>query len=286
MKKVGTLLALLIIISFLTSCNSNDILDFYSNASLVKVHSVEASTLSFSLTLFSKEKINNVDYISVEGLGFEPGDLSVEITDNTIDEVSLYKYKGLQAKCILVEIKPVTSLGKVTISALVIKVDNNIQKVSFPNYIQHEFADGIIYSEDLEIRVIPCDFASSVLGDAEDSTYVYQFAAQKDLRIEKVYCLDYFDIEVVGIRIDDTSIENVSLPYDVKKGQDVAIRIHFKPKNLTTADYVETNLYFTYKTNQEDDLKENSFIIVFDPVYPILNNDSSNINNIVDRLVP
>ncbi|MDR0287805.1 MAG: hypothetical protein LBI03_08925 [Clostridiales bacterium] len=285
MKKVKFLLIMFVFVIVFSSCQSSNTISFYSNASFLKVHTKEAHCFSFSLTLFSKNKMNKIDFINAEGLGFEQNELTVNITDITTDEVNRFKYKDFYAKSLLVEIKPIEKLDTISISAIILKVDNETHKITFTNSIEHEFSEGLIFSEDLEIRTIPNEFSSSVLEEGVNSSFVYEFSSQQDLTIEQIYCLDFFDAEISGIRIDDITIENASLPFEVKKGQNIAISILYKATDVTAMDYITTNLYFSYKTNQDVDSKENAVIVVFDPVYPIYNNNTSHINTIIDTLI-
>ena len=280
-KIIALIAALIMTAGLFTACNNNQ--DFYSNASFFKVNTKEETCLSFHLTMFSKKKIKVVEFLGAEGTGFEQGELTVNIIDSTIDEISNKKFKGFYAKTLLIEIMPNAELETITISAMLFNVDNENRKVSFSNNIKHEFSKGINFSEILEIRFIPVEFSSAAIGNG--SSFGYDFVAMENITLQDIYCLDFVNVRIVEIRIDDIAVENAALPFDVQEEQKVSIILIYETESLTEFDYAMTNLYFSFNTEQDSELRNNAFIIIFDPIYPIMNNDTSHIRNFIEKLI-
>jgi len=264
-----------------SACNNNQ--DFYSTASLVKVNTKEENNLCFSLTMFSKKKIKNIDFLGAEGTGFEQGQLTVNIIDSTVDKISNKKFKGFYVKTLLIEILSNAELNTIIISAMLFNVDNENRKVSFSTDIKHEFSKGIYYSDILEIRFIPLEFSSVAIGSG--APFGYDFVAKQNITLRDIYCLDFLDIHILEILIDDIAVDNAALPFEVQAGQKVSIILTYEAESLTEFDYTITNLYFSFNTEQDSELYYNTFVINFDQIYPIMNNDTSHIKSLIEKLI-
>ena len=100
------LISLILIIFLFSGCSSGqrETADFMNNASNIFVNSKSLNTLSFRVALFSKQKIEKIDYVGIAGVNVNNNDYTVNIIDNNIDVLNSYKYKDLYIKYIMVEI--------------------------------------------------------------------------------------------------------------------------------------------------------------------------------------
>ena len=271
-KCLMNLISLILIVFLFSSCTSEqqEIANFMNTASNIFINSKSSDALSFNVALFSKEKISQIDYI-------------VNIIDNNIDVLNSYKYKGLYIKYIMVEITGKDNIKNCTFENLILNVDGVRQSLSFSTPVNHIFSEGNIFTEGLQISVIPNEFPSSFINNEQESV-TYEFYATEDVVLQDIRFDDFLSVSDVIYAIGDEDAHNAEFPISVKKGETIRISFSFTSNSANELSYVATNIYFDYLTKSDNTKHFNSVFVVFDPVYPIIENDNTKINKIVDSL--
>lgn len=285
LSRLCVLISILIVVLFSTSCSSNEAKnDFYSNADYILVNTNKETALCFQLSLFSKSKIEKVDFISFQGSNVS--DLKVDFIDNTIDEIKDYKYKGLYTKVLNFTVKPGSSKD-ITINEALLKIDGKEKKITFKNPIKHTYSEGNIGSEEMMIGIIPNDMAATVINDSEE-LFTYVFNTQKDIELRSITIRDYLKPVDLKIKVDDVEVGNIdSLPLDIGANKEVKIIFYFSSTNdaVNNVSYLGTNLKFEYNVKGSSDILKNDFLIYFNPIYPFQDNDFSRIQKCIDKVV-
>lgn len=284
-KCLMNLISLILIIFLFSSCTSEqqEIANFMNTASNIFINSKSSDVLSFNVALFSKEKISQIDYIGLEGTNVNNDDYIVNIIDNNIDVLNSYKYKGLYIKYIMVEITGKDNIKNCTFENLILNVDGVRQSLSFSTPVNHIFSEGNIFTEGLQISVIPNEFPSSFINNEQESV-TYEFYATEDVVLQDIRFDDFLSVSNVIYAIGDEDAHNAEFPISVKKGETIRISFSFTSNSANELSYVATNIYFDYLTKSDNTKHFNSVFVVFDPVYPIIENDNTKINKIVDSL--
>ena len=163
------LISLILIIFLFSGCSSGQRVtaDFMNNASNVFVNSKSLNTLSFRVALFSKQKIEKIDYVGIAGVNVNNNDYTVNIIDNNIDVLNSYNYKDLYIKYIMVEIIAKGDVENCTIKNIILNVDGVRQSLSFSTPVNHIFSEGFIFTEELQISVIPNEIPSSFINNEQ-----------------------------------------------------------------------------------------------------------------------
>lgn len=284
-------LFLIFVITLFPACadsnsgNQNKTVDFSSNASEILINSKSPDVLSFNIALFSNKKISDVQYIGLEGININNADFNVEIIDNGTDALDGYKYKGLYTKCIMLEITKTGSTKSCEFNNIVLNVDGERRNISFSTPVKHQFIEGNIFTEVLQISVVPNEFASSYINNGEQGA-IYKFNATEDLTIESIFFDDFLEPLDVTYSINNAKSQNATFPIAVKKGQQIKIGFSFSSTKATTNSYISTNLFFEYKTTNNSTNLHNSAVVVFDPIYPLKDKDFTNIDKLIDAVIP
>ncbi len=284
-KSLLNFISLILIIFLFSGCTSEqqETADFMNTASNIFVNSKGLDTLSFNVALFSKRKIDKIDYIGIEGTNVNNDDYTVNIIDNNIDVLNSYKYKGLYIKYIMVEITAKDNIKNCTFENLILNVDGGRQSLNFSTPVNHIFSEGNIFTEELQISVIPNEFPSSFINNKQEGV-TYEFYATEDVVLQDIRLDDFLSVSNVIYAIGDEDAHNADFPIDVKKGETIRISFFFTSNSVNELSYVATNIYFDYLTKSDNEKLFNSVFVVFDPIYPVIENDASNINKIVDSL--
>lgn len=290
-KKFSQLFALLVlIITIFTSCTKSNTgrhgkeLDFASNGSKVFINTKSSNVLSLNIALFSNNKISDVKYIGLEGSNINNADFDVNIIDNTVNELNRFKYKGLYTKYIMLEItKKNEAVQSCEFNKLVLNVDGERRDINFSTPVKHQFVEGNVFTEALEISVIPNEFAASFINN-KDASAIYEFTATKDLTIERVYFDDFLEPIDIFYSINNSQPQSAIFPINVSNGDQINIGFSIDSKIVDSNSYVSTNLIFEYKTNNSDENIYNSVFVVFDPIYPLTDNEFKNIEQLIDGI--
>ncbi len=284
-KCLLNLMTLILIISILSACsNENQITDdFLSTAPNVFINSKCSDVLSFNIALFSKKKINQIDYIGLEGANIINDDYNVNIIDNNIDALNTYEYKGLYIKYIMVEIKCKNNTKKCNFDNLIINVDGVRKSLHFSTPVNHQFTEGNVFTEGLQMLVMPNEFPSNFINNDQESV-TYEFYATEDVVLQDIYFEDFLSISNVIYAIGDEDAHNAKFPINIKKGNTIRISLSFSSESANALSYLATNIYFYYLTKSNNEKHFNSAFVVFDPIYPLSENDNTNINKIIDSL--
>jgi hypothetical protein len=279
------LISLILIIFLFSGCSSGqrETADFMNNASNIFVNSKSLNTLSFNVALFSKQKIEKIDYVGIAGVNVNNNDYTVNIIDNNIDVLNSYNYKDLYIKYIMVEIIAKGDVKNCTIKNIILNVDGVRQSLSFSTPVNHIFSEGDVFTEELQISVIPNEFPSSFINN-EQGVVTYNFYATEDVVLQGIRLDDFLSVANVVYAIGEENPHIAHFPINVKKGETISISFSFTSDSANELSYVATNLYFDYLTKADNKKLFNSVSVVFDPIYPVFNNDATNINKIVDSL--
>ncbi len=286
MKKLSVkgLLLLLILVTICSCAGGKAKKDFYSNASELLVNSANEDVLSFGFTLFTKTKVSKVECIGLDGPGINYQDYNVEILDNNVDQLNEYRYRGLYVQTLLITITPRVSIEKCNITRIHLNVDGEKHKVDFPNPLIHDFTYGNIFTEELRIAIIPNEFPSSFINDSEQ-LMTYMFTATEDVVLEEIACTDFLELTDFLIRENGVLVENSAFPVSFSAGSDVDISFRYTSDLANECSYVATNLIFKYREALNNEELINMVQLIFDPIYPISDDNTSPLDHLIDRLI-
>lgn len=285
MKKNIAMLLICICILTMVSCRSNDAKgEFYTNSNSILVNTHSSGCLSFSLLLFTKDKIKSIEYVGLEGNNIDWKNYNVNIIDSTIKEISSYKYKGLYTKVLTIEITPKNSSSDISFSSLKLNVNGTIRKIEFKTPPKNIYSGGNSFTDYLQPAVLPNDFNISFINNNNQSL-IYEFNTTVPIELTSIECVDFLSISDINIWINNIRLENTALPIHIENNKNVKIGLHYNGKNISDASYLSTNIYFRFINNSDGKKYSNSALLTFDPVYPIHDNDLSSINNIIDEII-
>jgi len=257
--------------------------DFLTNSSHVYINTECSSAVSFHLALFSKQKIHEIKFAGLEGNDIYNESLDVDIYQNDSDIINSYKYQGYHLKYIMIEIKPNSDeVIDCNFERIALNVDGVIRKISFTKPVEHKFSGGNIFTEPLQISVVPNDMPSAYINDT--SQYViYEFLATEDIMLQEIRFSDFIYPANVTYTIDGSESMEAVFPISVSKGQRLKISFSFMSETADKFSYVTNNIYFDYLTESGMSFY-NSAVIVFDPIFPILDNNLSPIRTLYDHI--
>jgi len=286
LKKLGAkVLLLLFILVTVCSCAGGEAKeDFYSNASELLVNSASEGVLSFGFTLFTKTKIYKVECIGLDGPGINYQDYNVEVLDNNVDQLNEYRYKGLYVQTLLITITPRVSIEKCNITRIHLNVDGEKHKVDFPHPLIHDFTYGNFFTEELRIAIIPNEFPSSFINDSEQQL-TYMFTATEDVVLEEIACTDFLELTDFLIRENGVLVGDSAFPVSFSAGSDVDISFRYTSDLANECSYVATNLIFKYRKASNNEELVNMVQLIFDPIYPISDNNTSPLDHLIDCLI-
>lgn len=256
-------------------------LDLYSNAEKVLISTEDESSLSFEFTLFSKNKIKEYGYLGLEGTNIE--NLDVEINDNTIDTIKNNKYRNYYTTVLMVTVMPKQQvIQDIEINKLVFSVNGDANNVEFTTPIVHSFKGGNIFTQDFIPYIMPNDMSSkAIVGENE---FIYQFEVKKDIQLEKVYAKDFLTSSISKMNIGGNSVENgIEYPISIFANTVVELALQFSGNESTINElnYIATNLFFEYTTNENSERQANEVVIFLNPIYPI-QDDLNTVEHYID----
>jgi hypothetical protein len=289
-RNILSLVIITLMIAALCACASSSLggpgsdVEFGSNASKVFVNTNTAGRISFSVALFSNEKITNVSYVSLRGADVNSNAMKVELMDNGTDELSGKKFEGLYVKNILVDIVPNESVKSCDFNTIVLDVDGTRRDIVFDTPIKQEFGDGgNVFSEALASFAIANNFSSRFINDSTQ-TPIYEFAATEDLTITGIRFESFLEPTNITCSIDGSDFQARDFPIDVKKGESVKFEFSVKSEKATSQSYVTTILYFDYVTKKDNAKSFSSAVVEYDPIYPLSDGDTSSVTTLINSL--
>lgn len=278
------LFATYILISCSQISSNDDMLDLYSNTEKVLISSENESSLSFEFTLFTKRKVKKFASLGLEGINVE--NLNIEMIDNTIDKIKNHKYKNYYTTVFMVTITPTEELiDEIEINKLSLNIDGEGIKVEFTTPIAHSFKGGNIFTHDFIPYIMPNDISSLVI--TSDSELIYQFEAKKDIQLENIYAKDYLTPTISMINIGGNIFdEKIPYPISIPANTMVEISLQFRGNEPTIDElnYISTNLFFEYTTNESSIKQTNEVVVFINPIYPILD-DLNRVESYIDSFI-
>lgn len=286
MKKTCTRAILLVfVLAIVSSCSGREAKEnFYTNAGELLVNSANKGTFTFGLTLFTKFRVNKVECIGLDGSGINFQNCDIEIADNNVDQLSTYRHKGLYVQTLLITITPLAPCETCNITRIHLSVDGEKQKIDFPHPLNHDFTYGNEFNEGLRLSMIPNEFPSRFIND-KDQHLIYMFTATEDIVLEEVQCTDFLQLADLEIRENGTSKGNGVFPVSLTKGSDVEISFRYISDLADECSYVATTLIFKYRRSLDNEELANKVQLIFDPIYPVSGDDTSQIDQIIERLI-
>ena len=183
----------------------------------------------------------------------------------------------------MIEIIQKNGVNHCAFQKLILNVDGTRQTLSFDTPVNHEFSDGNVFTKALQISVVPNEFPSEFINDNQQSAS-YEFEATEDLTLQKIRFNDFLSSSNVVYSIDDGISQNTNFPISLKKGQKIKITFSFMSELANNLSYLTSNIYFDYITDNDNVEHFNSAVIVFDPIYPLNDNDMSNVNKLIESI--
>ncbi len=237
----------------------------------------------FLLALFSKQKIHEIKFAGLEGNDIYNESLDVDIYQNDSDIINSYKCQGYHLKYIMIEIKP----NSVEV------IDCNFERIALMltvlfaryhsrNLLNTNFPEAIYLQNRFKYQFVPNDMPSAYINDT--SQYViYEFLATETLCYKKSDFPILYILRMSLIRSMASESMEAVFPISVSKGQRLKISFSFMSETVDKFSYVQ--IIFTLIISQRAVMSfYNSAVIVFDPIFPILDNDLSPIRTLYDHI--
>lgn len=288
-RKLRLLATILLLVVAFSSCTNETIIDeqtkdFVCNTSNILIHSTASNSFSFNVALFSKERIKKVEFIGFEGESIDNDNFNVNIIDNNIEVLDDYEYKGYHIKYVMIEITNNSSAEICNFDTLLLNVDGIRRTLSFDTPINHTFQEGNVFTDKLQISVIPNEFPSDFIN-SETQSATYEFYATEDVILQQVRFEDFLTPCNIIYGINDDEAQTAEFPIYVNKGDKLRISFSIMSELANSSSYLTTNIYFDYLSKTDNTNYYNSAIVIYDPVYPLKDNDTSNIDNLIDSLI-
>ncbi len=284
-KKLLSVIVLLVVCFLFSACSMEhqSTAQFLSTSSNIFVNTKSPNVCAFNVALFSDHKINQVDYVFLESPDISSEDYTVDIVNNNIDVLDTYQYQGFYIKNIMVEIRCEKPIENSSFESLILNVDGTNHTLHFSTPVTHHFVEGIVFSDKLQIMVFPNEFPSNFINDKQASA-VYEFYATEDIALQDIYFDDFLSASNVMYAIGNEPPREAEFPIHVKKDEKLNLYLSFTSESDYDLSYVSTNIYFDYLAESSNERYFNSGVVTFDPIYPILDNDTSHIDKIIDSL--
>jgi hypothetical protein len=274
-------LALLILGLLTAGCRDQD--SFYSNANKVLVNSQKANSLTFRLALFSKNQIDEVTYIGLEGPDLAGKDYTVVVTGKNDGDLDNYTYRDFFIKYLTVTITPPENFSEsCTITGIVLDVDGEQRSITLTTPLKHTFTGGN-YSTEALSYAIPSEISAKLINDSSQSIPC-MLIANEDLVLQKIYFTDFIEVAGVKVTVNGESVDAAALPISLKKEDNVVISVYLASTLADAYSYVSAKIFFEYTLLGEDTPLINSACLIFDPVYPINNGETAEIDKMIDTL--
>lgn len=270
----------LLLCVMLTGCgkkSTTEVNEFYDNGKYISVD-VQADVISFNLALLTKDKVKEVNYLSLGGEDVSPTDFSGEIDANMVEQIENYHYRDLYFSYWLVTVTPNEEVTTAEINNMNISVDGEKRKIEFATPIKFSFGSGTKFSGALEASVVPNEFSSSFIDNTQ--TCIYTWNATEKLKITDIKANAFIEPHIKSINeekieSDKTSEKELSGP--------VTAEIVFKPLVECKFQSICTTMTVKYETEKGED--EFRTPLVFDPVYPISEEKPDNIKLLMDEII-
>lgn len=205
MRKLALLLPIVVATSLLfTGCQRalNNV--FFSNADAILINSQQSDEFSVRLALVTKSRVRDVVFVGLEGTGVENAGYQVTITDSNADALNAFTHKGCYLKYLTLNIETPENERSCTISAVILDVDGESQKIVFATPLRHTFIGGFVGTQALGFSA-PGEVSSKMINSKEQGM-VYVLYANEDLMLDKVYFLDFLEVGEMKMLIDDEPV--------------------------------------------------------------------------------
>lgn len=245
-----------IVISFLILCvmligcgqkNTTNVNEFYDNGKFICVD-VQADVISFNLALLTKNKIKEVNYLSVGGEDVSPTEFSGEINANMVELIENYHYRGLYFSYWMVTVTPNKKITTAEINNMNISVDGEKKKIEFATPIKFVSGSGTKFSGALEAATVPNEFSSSFIDNTQ--TCVYTWNATNKLKITDIKANAFIKPHIKSI--NQESIES-DLTSEKEVSGDVTAEVVFEPLQECKIQSICTTMTVNYETEQGED---------------------------------
>ena len=85
--------------------------------------------------------------------------------------------------------------------------------------------------------------------------------------------------------IGDGEEKEAKFPINLKTGQKLTVQLSFKSEIADKYSYLLTNIFFDYVTTADHTKHSTSAVIGFDPIYPIYDNDVTQVEPFIDSII-
>ncbi|MCI8409281.1 MAG: hypothetical protein HFJ09_08450 [Lachnospiraceae bacterium] len=270
----------LLLCVMLTGCgkkSTTEVHEFYDNGKYISVD-VQADVISFNLALLTKDKVKEVNYLSLGGEDVSPTDFSGEIDANMVEQIENYHYRDLYFSYWLVTVTPNEEVTTAEINNMNISVDGEKRKIEFSTPIKFSSGSGTKFSGALEASVVPNEFSSSFIDNTQ--TCIYTWNATEKLKITDIKANAFIEPHIKFINEEKIESDKTS---EKELSGSVTAEIVFKPLVECKFQSICTTMTVKYETEKGED--EFRTPLVFDPVYPINEEKSDNIKLLMDEII-
>lgn len=272
------------LLALLAACGSQQPTVILDTASNVYVCSKDPFSCTFNVSLFSNRRIRQVDYIALQSNDGSTEGCSVNIGDSNNEDLDRFRHQGYYFQDLSVKITCDEPGKRICVDALVLNVDGTPYTLTFPTPVTHTFADGMSFSEELQIGVIPFDFPSSFINNDSES-FQYIFTAQEDVVLQDVHFDAFLSPANMMYAIGGGAFRKAEFPISLKQGQTLNLSLSFQSDQASPFSSVATTLHFDYLVASSQQPRTNSCAVFFNPISPIPDHDTSHISRMLDDLL-
>lgn len=281
-KNKKLICALIICLFCVAGCSKDDTESskkaYYDNSDNIYVDVVANDGFSFDINFVTKEKIREVNYLSIIS-DLDTSEFDISVINNTIDSYSNYKYKGFYCADFMFDCELKTQANEYIIRGIVLEINGQKKKIEFKNPIKYKKGEeNTIFNEDFQVRAFANGFSSSIINSNERP--VYKFYANKKLTIEKIETIAGLNVDVsVFLNNDKTKYK---LPLEVSEKTEVVIEVNYESNIMDSFSYVLSNLNIVYSVDGKENVCNG--IISFNPT-ELVSNDLKEIDKFIDYMI-
>ncbi len=254
---------------------------WYDDTDYIKIDCT-SSAFGYSLTFLTKEQINDVKYVSCTGRNVDENTFSnIVVTDNTLDSVKDFKYKGLYCSRWGID-GDVNKDGEYTIDSVTLIVDGDKRTLNFKEPIKYKKQTDVNYvvNEDFSAVSFPNEFPIQFFEN--DETCEYEIIANKEFKLLGVESGGGVDVRDVEYSVNGITKDMLDEGIDIKADDEVKINLGYKMDNINDLYYVLTNLTIKYVVDGEN--KTSIGPISFKPLSP-MDEEFDKLKNYIDLMI-
>lgn len=250
--------------------------DIYDSAGQVYCN-VNESKFGFDIALLTKEKVQSVSLVGLNGKNVTDERLKVVCFDNSLEVYRDFKYKGYFCSNWTFEFD-LAGISDIEIDSMAISVDGERRVLQFeePLRCTNNGEYSSVFNEELCALVFPVEFSSYMLS--ETGKIEYSFETVRDCVFKGLETAGGVRIVEPVYYVNDT-ITELKDGISLKEGDRLTARIAYRGEAANEYSYCVTELYVVYEI---DGIKKQAcFSQNFSPLSP-MDEERNNLKRYID----